>query len=167
MHEIGYELWQEMVEDFASEYAPLFSFMHETAREMPVSRALIEDLKKNKEIKISSDPWELRLQIELIEDDIGGFRIYLMAYEERNAMEEMMLNTAEDQGISQEEIEAFEVEHGLDMLGDIFDEIRDGYDIQPEIRGDDVIFSLLVFDSQDIDDSRGNDVFWGDEVYTN
>lgn len=167
MYEIGYELWQEMVEDIASEYAPLFSIMHETAREMPISRALIEDLKKNREIKISSDPWELWLQIDLIEDDICGFIIYLMACEERNVIEELMLNTAEDQGTSPEEIEAFEVEHGLDMLEDIFEEIRDGYDIQPEIRGDDIIFSLVVFDSQDIDDSKGNDVFWSDEVYTN
>ncbi len=167
MSEIGYEMWQEMVGDAAIEYAPLFSFMHETAREMPVSRALIEDLKKNKEIKILSDPYELWLQIDLIEDDIGGFRIYLQASEERNTMEELMAKMAEYQGITQKEIEAYEVEHGLDMMGDIFEAIRDGYDIQPEIRGDDIIFSLVIFDSQDIDDSKGNDVYWSNEVYTN
>jgi len=167
MNEISYELWQEMVEDIASEYAPLFSIMHETAREIIISRDLIEDLKKNKEMKISTEPWELWLQIDLIKDDIGGFRIYLMAFEESNAMEELILSIAEEQGITQEDIEAFEVEHGLDMLGEIFDEIRDEYDIQPEIRGDDIIFSLLVFDSQDIDDSKGNDVFWSEELYTN
>lgn len=167
MHEISYELWQEMVEDVASEYAPLFTIMHETAGEIAVSRALIEYLKKNREMKISSEPWQLWLQIELIEDDIGGFRIYLMASEERNAIEELMANIAEDQDITQEEIEAFEVEHGLDMLGDIFEEIRDEYDIQPEIRGDDIIFSLVVFDSQDIDDSKGNEIFWSDETIAN
>ena len=78
-----------------------------------------------------------------------------------------MLETAEDHGISQEEINAFEVEHGLDMLGDVFEVIRDRYEILPEIGGDNVTFSLVAFDSQDIDDCKGNDIFWSDDAYTN
>jgi len=107
------------------------------------------------------------LQIDPIDDNIGGFRIYLMASEELDAIKELMSEIAEDHGISQEEINAFEVEHGLDMLGDVFEVIRDRYEILPEIRGGNIIFSLMAFDSQDIDDSKGNDIFWSGEAYTN
>lgn len=167
MYDISYELWLEMVERVASEYAPLFSIMHEAAREIPLSRALIEELKSNKRVKLSNDPWQIWLQIDLIEDDIGGFRVYLMACVKRDAMEGLMQLTAEDQGITQEEIRAFEVEHGLDMLGDVLEQIEDGYDILPEIIGESIIFSLVIFDSQDIDDSKGNDIFWSEQTYTN
>ena len=40
MYDISYELWLEMVERVASEYAPLFSIMHEAAREIPLSPVL-------------------------------------------------------------------------------------------------------------------------------
>lgn len=167
MNDLNYELWQEMIEHIASEYADLFSIMHQAARELPLSRALIDDLKTKKELLISTDPWRMVLQIDLIEDDIGGFRIYLMTSVERDALEDLMSETAEELGITQEEIDAFEVDHGLDMLGDVFEKIRDEYGIQPEIQGGNIIFSLLVFDSQDIDDSMGNDIFWSEDVHTN
>ena len=167
MYNIDYAIWQEMVEYVVYEYAPLFSILHEAARELPLSRTLIDDLKASGELTVSCEPFRISLQIDPINDNIGGFRIYLMASIELSAMKELMSEVADDQGISQEEIDAFEVEQGLDMLGDIFEEIRDGYDIHPEIKGDDIIFSLLVFDSQDIDDSKGNDIFWSNEVYTN
>ena len=167
MYELNYHLWQEIIEDIASEYAPLFSIMHEAARELPISRALIDDLKNTKERNISTEPWRMWLQIDPIDDNIGGFRIYLMASEDLDAIKELMVETAEDHGISQEEINAFEVEHGLDMLGDVFEVIRDRYEILPEIGGDNVTFSLVAFDSQDIDDCKGNDIFWSDDAYTN
>lgn len=167
MYELNYHLWQEIIEDIASEYAPLFSIMHEAARELPISRALIDDLKNTKERNISTEPWRMWLQIDPIDDNIGGFRIYLMASEDLDAIKELMVETAEDHGISQEKINAFEVEHGLDMLGDVFEVIRDRYEILPEIGGDNVTFSLVAFDSQDIDDCKGNDIFWSDDAYTN
>ena len=163
MNDLNYELWQEMIEHIASEYADLFSIMHQAARELPLSRALIDDLKTKKELLISTDPWRMVLQIDLIEDD----RIYLMTSVERDALEDLMSETAEELGITQEEIDAFEVDHGLDMLGDVFEKIRDEYGIQPEIQGGNIIFSLLVFDSQDIDDCMGNDIFWSEDVQTN
>ena len=156
-----------MIEDIASEYAPLFSIMHEAARELLISRPLIDDLLRTRELEISTEPWQMWLQIDPIDDNIGGFRIYLMASEDLDAIKELMMETAEDRGISQEEINAFEVEHGLDMLGDVFEVIRDRYEILPEIGGDNVTFSLVAFDSQDIDDSKGNDIFWSDDAYTN
>lgn len=167
MYEINYEIWKEMVEDIAFEYVPLFSIMHEVAKEMPLSRALVDDLKNTKELTISNDPWRMWLQIELIADNINGFIVYLMASEELNAFENLLSETAEDYGISLEDIDAFEIDHGLDMLGDVFEEIRDKYEIQPETRGSDIIFSLVIFDSQDIDDSKGNDIFWSEDFYTN
>lgn len=167
MNDLNYELWQEMIEHIASEYASLFSIMHEAAGELPLSRALIDSLKNKTELLISTDPWRMCLQIDLIEDDIGGFRIYLMTSLEMDGMEDLMTETAEELGITQEEINAFEVEHGLDMRGDVFEKIRDEYGIQPEIQGGNIIFSLLVFDSQDIDDCMGNDIFWSEDVQTN
>lgn len=167
MNDLTYELWRELIEYIASECEPLFSIMHEVAGELPLSRDLIDDLKKRNEITISDDPWKMQLQIDPIDDDIGGFRVYLMASIELDAMNELMKETEDDLGVSPEEIDAFEVEHGLDMLGDIFEEIRDKYQVQPEIQEGNIIFSLVVFDSQDIDDSKGNDIFWSDEVYTN
>ena len=167
MYELNYDLWQEVIEDIASEYAPLFSIMHEAARELLISRPLIDDLLRTRELEISTEPWQMWLQIDPIDDNIGGFRIYLMASEDLDAIKELMMETAEDRGISQEEINAFEVEHGLDMLGDVFEVIRDRYEILREIGGDNVTFSLVAFDSQDIDDSKGNDIFWSDDAYTN
>lgn len=167
MYEINYEIWKEMVEDIAFEYVPLFSIMHEVAKEMPLSRALVDDLKNTKELTISNDPWRMWLQIDLIADNINGFIVYLMASEELNAFENLLSETAEDYGISLEDIDAFEIDHGLDMLGDVFEEIRDKYEIQPETKGSDIIFSLVVFDSQDIDDCKGNDIFWSEDFYTN
>jgi hypothetical protein len=167
MYELNYDLWQEVIEDIASEYAPLFSIMHEAARELLISRPLIDDLLRTRELEISTEPWQMWLQIDPIDDNIGGFRIYLMASEELDAIKELMVETAEDHGISQEEINAFEVEHGLDMLGDVFEVIRDRYEILPEIGGDNVTFSLVAFDSQDIDDSKANEIFWSDDAYTN
>ena len=167
MYELNYDLWQEVIEDIASEYAPLFSIMHEAARELLISRPLIDDLLRTRELEISTEPWQMWLQIDPIDDNIGGFRIYLTASEDLDAIKELMMETAEDRGISQEEINAFEVEHGLDMLGDVFEVIRDRYEILPEIGGDNVTFSLVAFDSQDIDDSKGNDIFWSDDAYTN
>ncbi|MFZ3134417.1 MAG: hypothetical protein WBH08_12610 [Methanothrix sp.] len=167
MYELNYDLWQEVIEDIASEYAPLFYIMHEAARELLISRPLIDDLLRTRELEISTEPCQMWLQIDPIDDNIGGFRIYLMASEDLDAIKELMMETAEDRGISQEEINAFEVEHGLDMLGDVFEVIRDRYEILPEIGGDNVTFSLVAFDSQDIDDSKGNDIFWSDDAYTN
>lgn len=167
MNDLSYELWREMIESIASEYEPLFSIMHEVAGELPLSRDLIDDLKKRNEKTISDDPWRIWLQIDPIDDEIGGFRIYLLAAIEMEAMNELMEETEDDLGISPEEIDAFEVEHGLDMLGEIFEVIRDEYQVQPEVQEGNIILTLVVFDSQDIDDSKGNDIFWTDEVYTN
>ena len=74
---------------------------------------------------------------------------------------------ASDHGFSLEEMEGFELEHGLDMDEEIFVEMEDSYEIQAEVRENEVIYELVIFDSQDIDDSRSSDLAWQEENHAN
>ncbi len=167
MYSLTYDLWKEIIDDVAFEHASLFAAMHQAAEDLKLSRVLIDDLKNKRELPIADDPWHLRLQIDFINDNIGGFRIYMIAPEELDILVQIMAEMAADHGFSLEEIEGFEIEHGLDMLDEVFEEIEDTYKIQAEVIENDVLFRLVVFDSQDIDDSRRSDLVWLAEDYTN
>jgi hypothetical protein len=155
---LTYDLWKEIIEDIAQAHDSLFAAMHQAAEELQLTKALIDDLKKKRELTIANDPWELRLTIEFIEDEINGFTIFLVAKEPLEILEEIKANIASDQGFSLEEIEGFELEHGLDIQEDIFVEIEESYGVTAEIRENVVIYELVIFDSQDIDNSRSRDL---------
>ncbi len=153
MFSLTYDLWKEIIVDIAVAHDSLFAAMHQVAEELSLTAALIDDLKKKRELTIANDPWELQLTIEFIEDEINGFMIFLIAKEPLEILEEIKANVASDQGFSLEEIEGFELEHGLDIQEEIFVEIEDSYAVTAEIKENVVIYELAIFDSQDIDDS--------------
>jgi hypothetical protein len=161
---LTYDLWKEIIDEIALAHDSLFAAMHQAAEELQLSVALIDDLKSKRELKIANDTWEFRLTIDFIEDKIGGFIIYLAASEPLEILEEIKANVASDQGFSSEEIEGFELEHGLDMQEEIFVEMEESYDIRAEVRENEVIYELVIFDSQDIDDSKLSDQVWQEDL---
>ncbi len=158
MFSLTYDLWREIIEVIAQAHDSLFAAMHQTAEELQLSAALIDDLKKKRELTIANDPWELQLAIEFIEDEINGFTIFLVAKEPLEILEEIKANVASDQGFSLEDIEGFELEHGLDIQEEIFVEIEEIYGVTAEVRENVVIYELVIFDSQDIDNSLSQDL---------
>lgn len=163
MFSLTYDLWKEIIEEIALAHDSLFAAMHHAAEELQLSTALIDDLKSKRELTIANDPWELRLTIEFIEDKINGFIIYLDAKEPLETLEEIKANVASDQGFSLEEIEGFELEHGLDMQEEIFVEMEESYGVRAEVRENEVIYELVIFDSQDIDNSLSSDLSWQED----
>ncbi len=168
MYSLTYDLWKEMIDDVAFAHSTLFADMHRAAEELEISRALIDDLKNKRDLMIAEDPWHLRLQIDFIDDEIGGFRIYIAAAEDQNVLELIKAKMAADHGISLGEIEGFELEHGLDIDEEIFEVMEDSYEISADFsENEEVLFRLVVFDSQDIDDSRQSNLAWREDDFAN
>jgi len=161
---LTYDLWKEIIDEIALAHDSLFAAMHLAAEELQLSLALIDDLKQKKELKIANDTWEFLLMIDFIEDKIGGFIIYLAAIEQLEILEQIKANVASDRGFSLEEIEGFELEHGLDMQEEIFVEMEDSYNVRTEIRENEIVYELVVFDSQDIDNSQSSDLVWQEDI---
>jgi len=157
---LTYDLWMEIIDEIALAHDSLFAAMHQAAEDLQLSAALIDDLKSKRELAIANDPWELRLMIEFIEDKINGFIIYLVAVEPLEILEEIKANVASLNGFSLEEIVGFELEHGLNMQEEIFVEMEESYAVTAEVRENEVIYELVIFDSQDIDNSRTSDLAW-------
>ena len=164
MFGITYDLWKEIIDEIAIAHDSLFAAMHQAADDLELSTALIDDLKSKGELKIANDPWEFLLMIDFIEDKIGGFIIYLATKENLETLEEFKANVASDHGFSWEEMEGFELEHGLDMQEEIFVEMEESYGIRAEVRENEVIYELVIFDSQDIDDSQSSDLAWQEDL---
>ena len=165
MFSLTYDLWKEIIEEIAEVHDPLFAAMHQAAEELQLSKALIDDLKSKRELMIANDPWELQLTIEFIEDKINGFIIYLEAIEPQEILEEIKANVASDNGFSLEEIEGFEIEHGLDIEEEIFEEMEESYGVRTEVGENEVIYELVIFDSQDIDNNRSSDLAWQEDEH--
>ncbi|MDD4161508.1 MAG: hypothetical protein PHW87_03415 [Methanothrix sp.] len=164
MFGLTYDLWKEIIDEVALAHDSLFAAMHQAAEDIQLSAALIDDLKSKRELEIANDPWEFYLMIDFIEDKIGGFIIYLATVEQLETLEQIKANVASDHGFSLEEIEGFELEHGLDMQEEIFVEIEESYGVRTEVRENEVIYELVIFDSQDIDDSRSSDLAWQEDL---
>ena len=164
MFGITYDLWKEIIDEIAIAHDSLFAAMHQAADDLQLSTALIDELKSKRDLKIANDPWEFRLMIDFIEDKINGFIIYLATAEQLEILEEIKADVASNHGFSLEEIEGFELEHGLDMQEEIFIEMEESYGIRAEVRESEVIYELVIFDSQDIDDSQSSDLAWQEDL---
>jgi hypothetical protein len=167
VYSLTYDLWKEIIDDVALEHSTLFMAMQQAEEELEISRALIDDLKNKRDLMISDDLWHLRLQIDFIDDKIGGFRIDIAAAEELKVFELIKAKAAADHGFSLDEIEGFELEHGLDMDEEIFEAIADSYEIRAELSENEVLFELVIFDSQDIDDRQMSNLVWQEEDSAN
>jgi hypothetical protein len=161
---ITYDLWKEIIDEIAVAHDSLFAAMHQAADNLELSTALIDELKSKRDLKIANDPWEFRLMIDFIEDKINGFIIYLATAEQLEIFEEIKADVTSNHGFSLEEIEGFELEHGLDMQEEIFIEMEESYGIRSEVRESEVIYELVIFDSQDIDDSQSSDLAWQEDL---
>jgi hypothetical protein len=161
---LTYDLWKEIIDEIAIAHDSLFAAMYQAAEDLQLSTTLIDELKSKQELMIAKDPWEFRLMIEFIEDKIDGFIIYLAAKEPLEILEKIKANVSSDHGFSLEEIEGFELEHGLDMQEEIFVEIEESYGIRAEVRENEVVYELMIFDSQDIDNSRYSDLAWQEDL---
>ena len=164
MFGLTYDLWKEIIDEIAIAHDSLFAAMHQTADELQLTADLIDELKSKKELKIANDPWEFLLMIDFIEDKINGFIIYLATAEQLEILEEIKANVASDHGFSWEEMEGFELEHGLDMQEEIFVEMEESYGVRAEVRENEVIYELVIFDSQDIDNSQSSDLAWQEDL---
>ncbi len=161
---LTYDLWNEIIEDVIDSHAPLFEAMHQAADEFKLSKEIVEELKLKGVKEIKKEPWHFMLAIELHADEIGGFRISLFSSEDLEAFWLIKSKASADHGLAPEDLEGFEIEHGLEMDEEVFEGIEETYGISAEAHADGVVFELLLFDSQDIDNSMQNEGAWDEEA---
>jgi hypothetical protein len=160
---LTYDLWREIVEDVVVFHQPLFEAMHQAADDLKLTPALIEELKRQEELALPGEE-DFKLVIDLVQDEIGGFIIFLAAEEPQELLAELMADAAEERGFPLEELQAFELEHGLNMREEILVDMEETYGIQAEVGEDRLIYYLVLFDSQDIDDSRSSELVWQENM---
>jgi hypothetical protein len=161
MYSLTYDRWTDLIDDMIEAHAPLFEAMRQTADKIPLSGQLVEELKLQGVKEIGEVPWRLLLKIELYGDDIEGFMISLLAAEDLMIFEQTKAEVAMAHGISLEEINGFEADHGLDLDEEIITGIEEGYGITTEIAENGILFELVIFDSEDIDNSHRGNHDWG------
>ena len=164
MFGLTYDIWKEIIDEISLAHDPLFAAMHQVELDLQITPAIIEELKNRREITVAEDPWEFKLNIDSVEDEIDGFVIFLAAVEQLDVLEEIKAGVVSDHGFSLEHIEGYELEHGLNMQEEIFEEIEDSYGIRAEVRQNAVVYELMIFDSQDIDDSQHSDQIWQEDI---
>ena len=162
MFTLTYDLWREIVEDVVVSHQPLFEAMHQAADDLDLTTALIEELKQKEELPLPGD-MDFKLVIDFHQDEIEGFIIFLAAEESQELLAQLMADAAEEQGFPLEEVQAFELEHGLNMQEEILLDMEETYGIQAEVGEDLLIYYLVLFDSQDIDDSQSNELVWQED----
>ncbi len=167
MYSLTYDLWNEIIDDVVIVHSPLFEAMHQAADRLRLSKAFVEDLRRKGMVEIEEEAWRFLLRIEFWEDKIEGFWISLLEAEEAEVFEEIKAKAAADHGFSLEEVQGFELEHGLEMDEEIFKEIEVVWGVVAKAAENEVIFELVVFDSQDLDNSQKSDETWTGELSSN
>lgn len=157
MYNISYDLWNDIIDDCIEAHVPLFEAMRKTAEKIHLSKSQLEELKQKGFNEIYSDPWHFLLKIELYEDKIGGFAITLLAAEMLEVFDQIKVSAANARGVSEEDLDGFEAEHGVDTDEEIFKGMNEGFDIAADPAENGVLFELIVFDSEDIDNSSNMD----------
>jgi len=161
MYNLTYDLWNDIIGGVIDAHSPLFEAMRQAANRIQISGALIEELKLQGVKEIGVDPWRFLLKIELYGDEIEGFMISLLAAEELVALELMKAEVAMLRGVSLEDLKGFEADHGLDLDEEIIEGMEEGYGITAEIADSGILFELVIFDSEDIDNSQMGSQAWG------
>jgi hypothetical protein len=155
MHSLTYDLWNLIIEEAVDAYAPIFETMHNVADGIQLSRSLVEELKLKGIKGLTGENRQFLLTIEPHDDEIGGFKISLLTAESIDAFEKVNEEAVASQGFSLEDIKNFEAEHGLNMADEILDWIEAEFDVLAEKSEEGLIFELVVFDSEDIDNNNG------------
>jgi hypothetical protein len=154
MYSMTYDLWNTIIDEAVDSYAPFFETMQNVSDSVLLSRSLVEELKLKGAKEVARDDRQFLLTIEPYDDEIGGFKISLLATGRVDAFEAIVEKAAASHKISFENIRNFEIEHGLNMADEILDKIKDEFSIYAERSDHDLIFELVVFDSEDIDNSN-------------
>ena len=162
MYSLTYDLWNIIVDEAVDAYSPLFEEMQRTADGIGLSKSLVDKLKQEGAMEVVDENRHFLLGIELYDDGIGGFKISLMISESPDAFEEIKERAAAAHDVTFEDIRNFEAEHGMNMAEEILDGIEERYSVYAEETGVDIVFELVVFDSENIDSNNlmGNGV-WG------
>jgi len=157
---ITYDLWNDVIDEVIRIHTPLFEAMRRAERYLILSRALVDELKIKGFKEVQEGEWNFLLIIEPYEDEIGGFKIYLLAAETSEVFQQAKVDAAIARSASVDDLRGFEVEHGLDLDDEIFEAMEDSYDISAEVTTNGMLFELVVFDSDDIDDSGKGAESW-------
>ena len=157
---ITYDLWNDVIDEVIRIHTPLFEAMRRAERYLILSRDLVDELKIKGFKEVQEGEWNFLLIIEPYEDEIGGFKIYLLAAETSEVFQQAKVDAAMSQSASADDLRGFEVEHGLDLDDEIFEAMEDSYDISAEVTTNGMLFELVVFDSDDIDDSGKGAESW-------
>jgi hypothetical protein len=157
---LTYDLWNSVIDAVIRLHAPLFEAMQRAEENLILSKPLVDELKIKGFKEVQEGDWIFLLIIEPYDDEIGGFKIYLLAAESSEVFHKAKVDATIAQNSSIDELRSFEVEHGLDLDDDIFEAMEEGYDISAEVTTNGLLFELVVFDSDDIDDSSKGAESW-------
>jgi hypothetical protein len=155
MHSLTYDLWNLIIEEAVNAHAPVFEAMQSAVDGIVLSKSLVEELKLNGIKELTGDNRLFLLTIEPHNDEIGGFKISLLMAESMDAFKKVNEDAVASQGFSLEDAKNFEAEHGLNMADEVLNGIEEEFDILAEKSEDGLIFELVVFDSDDIDNNMG------------
>jgi hypothetical protein len=153
MYSLTYDLWNAIIDEAADAYSNLFEAMQRAASNVRLSKSLVDELRLKGTIDIANDTRQFLLAIELYDDGIGGFKISLMTSESIDAFQEIKERAAAVYEVTPDDIRNFEVEHGLDMSDEILDMIEEKYSVNASEADENIVFELVVFDSEDIDNN--------------
>lgn len=151
MYSLTYDQWNALIDEAADAHSPLFESMKRVGGGINLFKSFVDKLKQEGMIDVANDDRHFLLTIEPYDDVIGGFKISLMASESLNVFEDIRDRSIEARDITLEEIRNFEAEHGLDMVDEILTAIEEKYSVYADLEDQDIIFELVVFDSEDID----------------
>lgn len=161
MYVLTYELWNSIIENAVDAYASSFEALQNMADSIQLSRKLVENLRKNGSGDLEGYNRQFLLSIEPYDDEIGGFRIILTMVESIETFQKTVADSVASQGFSWEDIVNFETEHGLNLKYEILDRMEEEHAISAEDSGGDLVFELVIFDSEDIDNnSRMGNEAW-------
>lgn len=153
MYGLTYDLWDAIIKSIVHAYSELAQSMEKTARGIKLSKSLVDELKLNEALEIAEEPYRYMLSIEMHDDELGGFKISLLASESLDDFEKKKVVAAKIHKISLQDIKNFEAEHGLDLTDEILGRLEDEYEMEVGSTEDEIIFELVIFDSEDIDNN--------------
>ena len=157
MFTLTYDFWNSIIEEVVDAYATSLKAMQNVADSIQLSRYLVEELKSKGTKDLEGDNRQFLLTFEPYDDEIGGFKITLVMAESMDTFEKRVTDAVASHGFSWEDIKNFEAEHGMNLAYEILDRIEEEYAVYAENSEEDLVFELVIFDSEDIDYSSRMD----------
>ncbi len=153
MFSLTYDLWNSIIDEAVYAHSPLFEAVQRAADDISLSKSLVDELKQEATMVVLEDSYNFLLAIELYDDDIGGFKVSLMAAEGQEVFEAIKERAVAAHDVTFEDIRNFEVEHGLDIEDEILNGIEEKYSVYAEKTNENIVFERVIFDSEDTDNN--------------